>query len=157
MSSAVSMVFTTLSSIITLESSVHSSVPVSDVIGKFLEHVSDTLDLREKGLLYTGHLCMMTFGVLFVRGMFVFIFIEQACCFWACYHPALECGFIFCNASICPNHRIQMFMNLIMGQCREKIGDDICVLFLYLFGFIECFTTIFLHTHSWLNWVNEDD
>ena len=23
--------------------------------------------------------------------------------------------------------------------------------------FIECFTTTFLHTHSWLNWVNEDD
>ena len=25
------------------------------------------------------------------------------------------------------------------------------------FDFIECFTTTFLHTHSWLNWVNEDD
>ena len=24
-------------------------------------------------------------------------------------------------------------------------------------GFIECFTTTFLHTHSWLNWVDEDD
>ena len=23
--------------------------------------------------------------------------------------------------------------------------------------FIECFTTTFLHTHSWLNWVDEDD
>ena len=23
--------------------------------------------------------------------------------------------------------------------------------------FIECFTTTFLHAHSWLNWVDEDD
>ena len=23
--------------------------------------------------------------------------------------------------------------------------------------FIECFTTTFLHTHSWLNWVDADD
>ena len=29
--------------------------------------------------------------------------------------------------------------------------------FIY-FDFIECFfTTTFLHTHSWLNWVDEDD
>ena len=27
----------------------------------------------------------------------------------------------------------------------------------YGFYFIECFTTTFLHTHSWLNWVDEDD
>ena len=26
-----------------------------------------------------------------------------------------------------------------------------------VFDFIECFTTIFLHAHSWLNWVDEDD
>ena len=26
-----------------------------------------------------------------------------------------------------------------------------------LFYFIECFTTTFLHAHSWLNWVDEDD
>ena len=25
------------------------------------------------------------------------------------------------------------------------------------FDFIECFTTTFLHTHSWLTWVDEDD
>ena len=25
------------------------------------------------------------------------------------------------------------------------------------FDFIECFTTTFMHTHSWLNWVDEDD
>ena len=25
------------------------------------------------------------------------------------------------------------------------------------FDFIECFTTTFRHTHSWLNWVEEDD
>ena len=25
------------------------------------------------------------------------------------------------------------------------------------FDFIECFTTTFLHAHSWLNWVDEDD
>ena len=25
------------------------------------------------------------------------------------------------------------------------------------FDFIECFRTTFLHTHSWLNWVDEDD
>ena len=25
------------------------------------------------------------------------------------------------------------------------------------FDCIECFTTTFLHTHSWLNWVDEDD
>ena len=25
------------------------------------------------------------------------------------------------------------------------------------FDFIECFTITFLHTHSWLNWVDEDD
>ena len=24
------------------------------------------------------------------------------------------------------------------------------------FDLIECFTTTFLHTHSWLNWVDED-
>ena len=28
---------------------------------------------------------------------------------------------------------------------------------LYDFDFIECFTTTFLRTHSWLNWVDEDD
>ena len=27
----------------------------------------------------------------------------------------------------------------------------------YRFDFIECFTTTFLRTHSWLNWVDEDD
>ena len=26
-----------------------------------------------------------------------------------------------------------------------------------IFDFIECFTTTFLHAHSWLNWVDEDD
>ena len=26
-----------------------------------------------------------------------------------------------------------------------------------IFDFIECFTTTFLHTRSWLNWVDEDD
>ena len=26
-----------------------------------------------------------------------------------------------------------------------------------IFDFIECFTTIFLRAHSWLNWVDEDD
>ena len=25
------------------------------------------------------------------------------------------------------------------------------------YDFIECFTTTFLHTHSWLNWVDQDD
>ena len=25
------------------------------------------------------------------------------------------------------------------------------------FDFIECFTTTFLHAHSWLNWVDDDD
>ena len=25
------------------------------------------------------------------------------------------------------------------------------------FDFIKCFTTTFLRTHSWLNWVDEDD
>ena len=25
------------------------------------------------------------------------------------------------------------------------------------FDLIECFMTTFLHTHSWLNWVDEDD
>ena len=25
------------------------------------------------------------------------------------------------------------------------------------FDFIECFTTTFLRSHSWLNWVDEDD
>ena len=28
---------------------------------------------------------------------------------------------------------------------------------LTFFGFIECFMTTFLHTHSWLSWVDEDD
>ena len=28
---------------------------------------------------------------------------------------------------------------------------------LHLFDFIECVTTTILHTHSWLNWVDEDD
>ena len=27
----------------------------------------------------------------------------------------------------------------------------------FLFDFIECFTTTFLRTHSWLNWVDDDD
>ena len=27
----------------------------------------------------------------------------------------------------------------------------------YGYDFIECFTTTFLRTHSWLNWVDEDD
>ena len=26
-----------------------------------------------------------------------------------------------------------------------------------IYDFIECFTTTFLHAHSWLNWVDEDD
>ena len=26
-----------------------------------------------------------------------------------------------------------------------------------LFDLIECFTTTFLHAHSWLSWVDEDD
>ena len=30
-------------------------------------------------------------------------------------------------------------------------------IFLFIFYFIECFTTTFLRAHSWLNWVNEDD
>ena len=25
------------------------------------------------------------------------------------------------------------------------------------FDFIECLTTTFLHAHSWINWVDEDD
>ena len=25
------------------------------------------------------------------------------------------------------------------------------------FDLIECFTTTFLHSHSWLNWVDEDE
>ena len=29
--------------------------------------------------------------------------------------------------------------------------------YLFKFDFIECFTTTFLHTDSWLNWVDEDD
>ena len=29
--------------------------------------------------------------------------------------------------------------------------------FWHNFDFIECFTTTFLRTHSWLNWVDEDD
>ena len=28
---------------------------------------------------------------------------------------------------------------------------------LLIFYFIACFTTTFLHTHSWLNWADEDD
>ena len=31
------------------------------------------------------------------------------------------------------------------------------ILFFERFDFIECFTTTFLHTHSWLNWVDEDE
>ena len=27
----------------------------------------------------------------------------------------------------------------------------------FVYDVIECFTTTFLHTHSWLNWVDEDD
>ena len=34
----------------------------------------------------------------------------------------------------------------------------VCVQYaLFLFDFIECFTTTFLRAHSWLNWVDEDD
>ena len=31
------------------------------------------------------------------------------------------------------------------------------LLYIYIFDFIECFTTTFLRAHSWLNWVDEDD
>ena len=34
--------------------------------------------------------------------------------------------------------------------CTLEIGFD-------FLDFIECFTTTFLHAHSWLNWVDEDD
>ena len=30
-------------------------------------------------------------------------------------------------------------------------------LFYCIYFCIECFTTTFLHTHSWLNWVDEND
>ena len=31
------------------------------------------------------------------------------------------------------------------------------IFLLRLLDFFECFTTTFLRTHSWLNWVDEDD
>ena len=49
-------------------------------IGKFFDHISDTLDLLEVGLCIV-YQYMMMFGVLFIHGMVVFIFIQQACCF----------------------------------------------------------------------------
>ena len=30
-------------------------------------------------------------------------------------------------------------------------------MYIFIFDFIECFTTTFLRAHSWLNWVDEDD
>ena len=38
------------------------------------------------------------------------------------------------------------------GNSREGVKVIACG-----FDFIECFTTTFLRTHSWLNWVDEDD
>ena len=87
-------------------------------IGKFFDHISDTIDLLEVRLCI-GYQYMMMFGVLFIHGMAVFIFIQQACCFWACYHPVPECCFIFSDAhyalTISLNHHIKLFMNL----CRR--------------------------------------
>ena len=39
----------------------------------------------------------------------------------------------------------------------EIVGVMICFWCRDWIWFIECFTTTFLHTHSWLNWVDEDD
>ena len=40
-----------------------------------------------------------------------------------------------------------------MGVMRQDLQCNDFI----LFYFIECLTTTFLRTHSWLNWVDEDD
>ena len=46
---------------------------------------------------------------------------------------------------------------IIDHNCGVTVDIDYrYLLYLYIL-FIECFTTTFLHTHSWLNWVDEDD
>ena len=45
-----------------------------------------------------------------------------------------------------------------MFSYTNQIKMDIGQFRLHIrFYFIECFTTTFLRTHSWLNWVDEDD
>ena len=43
-----------------------------------------------------------------------------------------------------------------VGPSRYRL-DLLIHLTCVLFDLIECFTTTFLRTHSWLNWVDEDD
>ena len=45
------------------------------------------------------------------------------------------------------------FLLFIIMTCH-KLNS---LLWQFNVGFIECFTTTFLDTHSWLNWVDEDD
>ena len=52
---------------------------------------------------------------------------------------------------------LKLFLNMkYQNQINRQDSVDVQLSF-YLFYFIECFTTTFLHTHSWLNWVDEDD
>ena len=44
-----------------------------------------------------------------------------------------------------------------MNPSENMLGQPVKLVQLSGFGFIECFMTTFLHTHSWLNWVDEDD
>ena len=43
----------------------------------------------------------------------------------------------------------------ILMTCNDWRVSVIYNIIFYLF--IECFTTTFLRTHSWLNWLDEDD
>ena len=41
----------------------------------------------------------------------------------------------------------------VMIESTFRLNPQQCL----IFDFIECFTTTFLRSHSWLNWVDEDD
>ena len=44
-----------------------------------------------------------------------------------------------------------------MAYVLLKFGQQIDIILSLILICIECFTTTFLHTHSWLNWVDEND
>ena len=44
-----------------------------------------------------------------------------------------------------------------LGVTASIVTNAVVLVLREIYDFIECFTTTFLHTHSWLNWVDEDD
>ena len=58
---------------------------------------------------------------------------------------------------------MDMLVQLLIGKFAKNKPVDVFSAFqpgkinVFIFYFIECFTTTFLRAHSWLNWVDEDD